>query len=347
MLLIDVPLVIVIVNYKTAPLVIDCLASIHRCASDRQRVYVELVDNASPDSSFDILSSFLRESGFKRWVHFTNGSNNGGFSYGNNFGIALASESQPTAKYILLLNPDTVVQSDSCIALTNFLEANPNVAIVGSRLEDPDGSTQYAARRFPCILNELDYTARCGPISRLLKRSCIVMPESDSPHECDWLPGASLMIRREVFEKIGLLDEGFFMYFEEVDFCKRAKDAGFKIGYVPSSRVIHLVGQASGVTSSGQPIKKRRPTYWFDSRSRYFLRHHGRSGLLAANMAWLLGQCIYHTVRTLRGRPNEDPPFLVWDFIRHMLRLRTWKSPGPPIYPDLAPQPSTPASSLS
>jgi N-acetylglucosaminyl-diphospho-decaprenol L-rhamnosyltransferase len=327
---------IIIVNYCTAQLVMDCLNSIDSSCLKTHSNVVELIDNASPDNSVQEMREAILKKKWETWVSVVAARSNGGFAYGNNIGIRTAISRVTDLEYVLLLNPDTIVHPGAVERLVEFMDDNSQVGISGSRLEDPEGPSQHAARRFHGILNEFDLASRFGPISRLLRRWCIVMPESDEPHECDWLPGASLMIRREVFEKIGLLDEGFFMYFEEVDFCKRAKDAGFKVAYVPASRVVHLVGQASGVTTSGQPIKKRRPQYWFDSRSRYFLRHHGRLGLLAANMAWLLGHFIYHTTRILRGRPNEDPPYLVRDFFTHMLKPQNWRRPGPPIYPNFS-----------
>jgi N-acetylglucosaminyl-diphospho-decaprenol L-rhamnosyltransferase len=324
---------IVVLNYRTPDLCIGTVESLAPLARAHGKTQIIIVDGGSGDGSADKLWAALSTRDWISEVRLLAIPDNRGFSAGNDIAIQQLLDSPDTIDWIWLLNPDTILLDGALAALTSALELNPNWSIVGSRLQDPDGTTQLAARRFPSVLNELDSTARFGPLSRLLSRRSIVQTESDVPHECDWLPGASLMIRREVFEKIGLLDEGFFMYFEEVDFCKRAKDAGFKVGYVPQSRVIHLVGQASGLTSSRKRPMKRRPTYWFDSRSRYFLRHHGRFGLLAANLAWLCGQSIYHSLRILRRRPNEDPPYLVWDFVRHMLKPSTWKLPGPPIYP--------------
>jgi N-acetylglucosaminyl-diphospho-decaprenol L-rhamnosyltransferase len=328
---------VILVNFSTAKLTLECLFSLTSEVFNTYGLCVTLIDNASPDNSLEVLSSTICDRGWTDWVTLVSATGNRGFASGNNIGIFECLRERPEVTRVLLLNPDTIVRPYALQELVKFLDGHPKFGIVGSRLEDPDGTSQLAARRFHGIFNEFDASARCSPLSRLLRRWCIVEPESDVPHECDWLPGASLMIRREVFEKIGLLDEGFFMYFEEVDFCKRAKDAGFRVGYVPQSRVIHLVGQASGITSSGKRPMRRRPTYWFDSRSRYFLRHHGRLGLLAANLAWLCGQSIYHTLRIVRRRLNEDPPYLVWDFLRHMLKPSTWKLPGPPQYPTVIP----------
>src|SRR6185312_15227837 len=95
------------------------------------------------------------------------------------------------------------------------------------------------------------------------------------PGLCDWVSGACMIVRREVFDSIGLLDDGYFMYFEEVDFCHRAQRAGWLCGYVPEARVVHLVGQSTGKTDPDK-TRRRMPDYWFRSRRRYFLHHQGR-----------------------------------------------------------------------
>src|SRR5262249_8484299 len=157
-----------------------------------------------------------------------------------------------------------------------FMKAHPEVGIAGSRLEDPDGTPQRCAFRFPSAASELEEGIRIGFVSRLLQHSVVAPPVRNEAHETDWVAGASMIVRRGVFDEIGLMDDEYFLYFEEVDFCLRARRGGWTCWYVPASRVVHLVGQASGVTDVKRPMK-RRPRYWFESRSRYFRRNHGRA----------------------------------------------------------------------
>ncbi len=128
------------------------------------------------------------------------------------------------------------------------------------------------------------------------------------------------MIRREVFEAVGLLDEAYFMYFEEVDFCLRAARAGWRCWYVPASRVVHLVGQSSGVTDPR--LRKRRPAYWFESRRRYFVKNHGAVVAMLADAAWAAGFAVWRVRRFLQRRQDNDPPKLLLDFIRHSVFVR-------------------------
>ncbi len=140
------------------------------------------------------------------------------------------------------------------------------------------------------------------------------------PHRAEWLAGASLLVRREVIEAIGPLDAGYFMYFEETDFCLAARRAGYECWYVPSSRVVHLVGQASGVTAKQTKEKpaRRRPAYWFDSRKRYFVKNHGKVDAVLADAAWITGFAAWRLRVNLTGRRHDpDPPKMLGDFIRH------------------------------
>jgi hypothetical protein len=137
------------------------------------------------------------------------------------------------------------------------------------------------------------------------------------------MAGASMMIRRAVFDSIGLMDEAYFLYFEETDFCLRARRAGWLCWYVPASRVVHLVGQSSGVTDT-RSRPKRMPRYWLESRRRYFRRNHGWLYALLADCAWAFGFALWRLRRWLQRKPDHDPPGLLWDFMRFSF-LGGWK----------------------
>jgi hypothetical protein len=315
---------IIILNYRTAQLCADALATVVPQARACEGTQVIVVDNASPDDSCERLADAIESAGWQDVVQLMPLPNNGGFSAGNNAAIERLLSDPKKFDALWLLNPDILLRDQAMQELVSALTRHPDWGIAGSRLEDPDGTSQRAARRFPSVWSELESTARTGIVSRVLRSWSIAPEETNEQMNCDWLPGASLLIRREVFDSIGLLDAGYFMYYEEVDFCRRAKQAGFQVGYVPSSRVIHLVGQASGVTTQNPPTRKRRPKYWFDARSRYFLKHHGAAGLVAADLAWLFGQTIGRLADVLRRRRGSDPPWLIVDFLRHMTSRQTW-----------------------
>lgn len=309
---------IIVVNYCTPQMTIDAVESVCGQLATKDRIF--LIEGGSPDCSPEILTQRFAN---RSQVELTLLEVNGGFAYANNAAIRRILASEKYCEYVLLLNPDTVAQAGAVSALVSFLDQHPEVGIAGSRLENPDGSSQFAARRFHNIANEFDSALAFGPVTRLLRRWHISHSESDTPHVTDWLPGASLMIRREVFEKIGLLDEGYFMYFEEVDFCLRAKRAGFECWYVPQSRVTHFVGQSSGVTSA-KP--KRLPRYVHESRARYYLKNHGAPYKLACDLAWIIGRSIGLVRNWVQRRENPFPPHLWKDFVRFTLTSRNaWR----------------------
>jgi len=305
---------VVIVNYRTAGLVADCLLSL----ASEPGLHVIVVDNASGDDSIHVLSEAIQTNGW-HWVTLKPLEYNRGFSAGNNAAIRdlLASANPP--RYIWLLNPDTVVLPGAAKELIEFLDDHPQVGIAGSRLQFPDGKSQTAAFRFPSLLGELEDTIRIGPVCRALARFRVPMTAHNANHPCDWVNGASMMIRREVFETVGLMDEGYFLYFEETDFCRRVKQAGWSIWHVPESRVIHLEGQSTGVTGANQALKPR-PKYWFDSRTRYYRKHHPGMYAFLADLIWIAAFGAWRVQFRFRGIDDPDPPGFWGDFVRYAWR---------------------------
>jgi N-acetylglucosaminyl-diphospho-decaprenol L-rhamnosyltransferase len=313
-------LLIVIVNYRTPQLTIDCLASLTG-EVDKQNARVVVTDNASGDDSVERITAAIEQQGWSGWVDVMPLAENGGFAYGNNAAIRPTLSDADGPDLVWLLNPDTVVRPGALQALVDCLSANPNAGIVGSRLEDPDGTPQRSAFRLPSVTGEFESAVRLGLISRLVAHRLTAPPASTAVESVDWVAGASMLIRREVFADVGLLDEGYFMYFEELDFCHRAANAGWQCWYAPASRVVHLVGQASGVTGR-QIAPKRRPSYWFDSRRRYLLTHHGRFKAALFDLAWIIGHACWWLRATLTGKPKGDPPRIWLDFIGQSTLLR-------------------------
>jgi N-acetylglucosaminyl-diphospho-decaprenol L-rhamnosyltransferase len=308
-------MLIVIVNYRTASLVADCLRSLEPEIANLPGTRVVVVDGGSADGSAEQLEMCIRERGYGRWVELLALRENRGFAAGNNAGLRYALASGDRPAHVYLLNPDTVVLPGALTALTDFMREHPRAGILGSRCENPDGSPRQTAFRFHSILGELESEAGLGVVSRVLADAKIALPVSREPHRCDWVSGAAMLVRTEVFERVGLLDEEFFLYYEETDFALRAARAGFECWYVPASRVIHYCGQASGITGA-DAHKNRVPDYWYASRRRYFEKHHGRMYAATADAAWLAGSLTRRCRRALLQRPSQDPPKQLRDFLR-------------------------------
>jgi N-acetylglucosaminyl-diphospho-decaprenol L-rhamnosyltransferase len=317
----SINLLVVVLNYRTADLTIDCLRSLRDEVEALAETHVIVTDNASGDGSVAKIAAAIDANQWDDWVELMPLEDNGGFAFGNNAAIRPYLEANHLSPYVLLLNPDTVVRPGALKALVDFMDQNPLVGIAGSRLEDLDGTPQHSAFRFISILSELDAGLRIGLVSKLLSRWVVAPPVSDVSHQTDWVAGASMIIRRGVFEAIGLLDENYFMYFEEVDFCLNARRAGWPCWYVPQSRVVHYVGQSSGVTDT-KAVPKRLPTYWFDSRRRYFLKNHSWLYAAFADAAWLVGFTCWRWRRILQHKPDVDPPKFWSDFLFNSVFVR-------------------------
>ena len=275
---------IIIVNYCTTNLVSDCLVSLEFELDDFGDVRVVIVDNNSGDGSVSRLTKLVAQKNWGSWVDIIGSDRNGGFAFGNNMGIKLAMQKNP--EYIMLLNPDTVVRPKAVSALVKFMQENPKVGIAGSLLESIEGGIDCSAHKIHSPLSELDGGARLGVLSRLLHKYVVSGLPQTEPHPCDWVSGASMIVRRAVIDDIGLMDDEFFLYFEEVDFCWRATKAGWQVWYVPQSRVLHLEGASTGIKEPA----KRRASYWYDSRRRFFVKHYGVFGLLLADLFWTIGR---------------------------------------------------------
>ncbi|UJR80564.1 glycosyltransferase family 2 protein [Sandaracinus amylolyticus] len=298
-------LTIVVLNYRTPELTLDCVASLAPQIGARRRVLV--VDNASADGSADRIERAIEERGWGEWAQVLRSPINGGFAAGNNFGLRHARVHCPAEAYVLL-NSDTVVSEGALDALVAGMRAHPEAGLVGPRFDTADGELDVSAFRDHTPISELEVAASTGIVSRLLSRVRVPTPvaSAERPFYPQWLGFACVLVRREVLAEIGGLDEGFFMYFEDADYCRRVRAAGWKMLYWPSARVIHLGGGSSGFsTREGMP--KRLPRYYFESRARYFARHHGRTGPLRANLAWMTGAALA-TSRALLGQRGFAPP---------------------------------------
>ncbi len=314
-------LMVVILNYRTPSLTIDCLRSLVGEMGSLPGTRVVIADNASGDGSVEQIGAAIETEGWGEWASLLPLEHNGGYAFGNNAVISRSLHSTNPPPYFLLLNPDTIVRPGAIQVLVDFMDEHPEVGIAGSRLEDPDGKPQCSAFRFHSVLSELDSGLRIGVVSKLLSKWVVAPPVCEETCQTDWVAGASMIVRREVFESVGLLDEKYFLYFEEVDFCLRANKSGWSCWYVPKSRVVHLVGQSSGVTDTKRP-PQRLPGYWFDSRRRYFLKNHGWLYSALADVAWVFGFVLWRWRRVIQRKPDTDPPKLLSDFLLNSVLLK-------------------------
>jgi GT2 family glycosyltransferase len=249
-------LAIVIVSYNTRDLLRDCLSSLQESlarAGEWLTADVIVMDNASSDGSAAMVARDFAH------VHLEALAENCGFTGGNNralevLGLVGAGPPLlPTPDYVLLLNPDTRVEGDAVAQLVRFLESTPRAGVCGPALRYGDGRFQHGAFAFPSVaqvaldlfpLSRLPLGARLYA-SRANGRYPLGLWQAGQPFVVDFILGAALMARAEVLQKLGGLDNGYFMYCEEMDLCLRAAEAGWRVYAVPQAQIVHLEGQSS------------------------------------------------------------------------------------------------------
>jgi hypothetical protein len=273
---------IVTLNWNVAPLVGELLDSIVR--ETRGISYEILVaDNASKDGIARVVEAFTKEHS-EVALTFLKNDRNLGFAAGNNPAIRLSK-----GRYVVLLNPDARVKDGALQKMVAWMDAHPDVGVAGPRLLNPDGTPQPSVRRFPRLADQVLILLKLHRLARFLPPLRTYFADDfdyGREQDVDQVMGAAFFVRRRVFEDIGLLDESFFIWFEEVDFCKRAKEAGWRVAYVPSATVVHHGGESFAREFT---LKKQR--YFNASMRTYFRKHRGAwtSALLSLPIVIALG----------------------------------------------------------
>ncbi len=285
---------IIIVSWNVCDLLAACLDSIISTTWDKLELEIIVVDSASTDTTVTMLHERYPQ------VRVLPQTENLGFTRCNNLGLKAAA-----GRHLLLLNPDTEIIGNALVTLVNFLDAHPDVGIVGPHTLNSDGTTQSTRRRFPTpaiLFIESTWLQPYAP-KTLLDFYYVANGEGENDIlEIDWVQGSALAARRAVYEHIGGLDEGYVMYSEEVDWCKRAKAAGWRVFYVGTAQIIHHGGKST------EQVGARSHILFQQSKLRYTRKHHG--WLLAALLRlWLLlnyaGQYALETVKWLMGHKRD------------------------------------------
>ena len=253
-------LTILIVNWNTRDLLVECLNSIQENLAAAPALQAEtfIIDNASSDDSVSVIKNQFS------WIKLIENHQNVGFAKANNQGIKVSK-----GRYLLLLNSDALLFENTIKEMINFADNQNEVAVVGSMWLNPDGSFQASYNDFPKLFPE------CMPPLGIAKIFYSPFFPSYPPEEskkikrCDWVGGACMLVRKSAIDEVGLLDENYFMYVEEADWCYRMVKAGWEVVYLPQAKVIHLGGQSADRISLQQQIRLYHSKYYF------FLNHCG------------------------------------------------------------------------
>jgi GT2 family glycosyltransferase len=272
---------IIIISYNVRDLLRDCLNSIVHSPialntphGNLPTIEILVIDSASQDDSVTMLKNEFPQ--VRLFAH----SDNIGYTKGNNIGLAHAQ-----GRNVFLLNPDTVLLGDALPQLIRYLDENPAIGIVGPYTLNSDGSTQSSRRRFPTRLTAFFESTWLQPYAppNMLKRFYVQDAPDTASMAVDWVQGSALMAKRAVYEQIGGLDEGYTMYSEELDWCKRAKNAGWGVYFLGTAQIIHHGGKSS------EQVGAMKHIYFQQSKLRYHRNYHGRGFALGLRLFLLCG----------------------------------------------------------
>jgi len=262
---------IIIVSWNVRELLRQCLRTVDSgqwivnsslpTTHHPQSTEIIVVDNASSDGTVEMLRAEFPD------VRVIVNDENVGFTRANNQALAVAQ-----GRYLFLLNPDTELRANALQTLFDYAEAYPRVGMIGPQLFYGDGTRQSSRRRFPTLATaflESTILQQWFPRHRILTRYYMLDTRDDVTQEVDWINGSAMFTRRGVYEQIGGLDEEFFMYSEELDWCYRIKQAGWKIVYLPTAQITHYEGKSS------EQAMAQRDIYFNTSKVRYFRKYRG------------------------------------------------------------------------
>ncbi len=259
------PLVsVVVVSWNTKGLLRECLASTLVAAAELGRgVEVIVVDNASRDGSADMVASEFPS------VRIIRNTGNAGFGAATNQGLR-----ESRGRYLLLLNPDTKASAGFLRVLVDFLDRNPAAGAAGPLIFGKDGEMQVSCFPLPTVVRELWRLYHLDAVYALASYP-MTLAGSDAPQQVESVQGSCMLLRRDALEQVGLLDERFFIYTEEIDLCRRLVDGGWQIFWVPQANIVHY-----GAASTAQ-VSARMFLELYRSKVQYFRKHGGLGGALA------------------------------------------------------------------
>ncbi|BDI32316.1 glycosyl transferase [Capsulimonas corticalis] len=281
---------VIIVNWNAQKDLRVCLQSLYADPKPKSNYEVWVVDNASTDGSAEMVRSEFPD------VKLIANTENVGFSKANNQAIA-ASQS----RYVFLLNSDAFAHEGAIDTLVSYADAHPQAGIIGPRVLNADGTLQFSCRRFPSLMAGFfrnTFLGKIAPQNKYAAEYLMWDISHDRDQSVDWISGCAMMIRRTLIDRIGALDERFYMYCEDVDICRRTWEDGFEVVYAPQAVVTHIIGRSSDNNAEKMIVEFHRSWYEYD------LKHHPDGGPVRRSVVysglWLRG-----AVRIARRRSNE------------------------------------------
>jgi GT2 family glycosyltransferase len=283
---------VIVVNYNTDQLLVPMRVALMQGRGSLSLQLI-VVDNASRDGSVAVLKRDFHD------AEVVLNEVNVGFGRANNQALPLAR-----GRYVLLLNTDAFVEGDALTKTVAFMDANPDCGVLGVRLIGRDGTPQPACRAFPTPWKF--FATRLG-LTRFMPGAATDYPSDvdRSPRECDWVVGCFMLLRRQTLADCGFFDPRYFLYMEEVDLCRRAKLAGWKVMYFGEATVVHWGGESAKLENASLSLGSQISEFQMESELLYYRKHYGLPGLLSfVILAWLIDS-IQALKWMLRGRSSQ------------------------------------------
>jgi len=296
-----------IINFCTPEMTLACLRSVLDDLKDIDG-HVVIVDNASGDNSLDALQNWM-DAHPEAPVSLVASATNSGFSGGHNQGMTACP-----ADFYLILNSDALIRPGFFRLMLEAARKAPDAGLFAPTLIHEDDIPQISSFRFPSIASEFIRGANSGPVSRLLNRWVMSLGTDPDETEIGWASFACILLKGAMTQQIGPMDEGYFLYFEDAEYCMRARAKGWPIVRVPDAKVVHFRGGSSSVKSQ-QAVRKRLPAYYYRSRARFLAQAYGRFGPVLGNVAWTAGRLVALSRVLVGKRPNpivEKEPRDIW-----------------------------------
>ncbi|MEP1356258.1 MAG: glycosyltransferase family 2 protein [Tateyamaria sp.] len=296
----SVKIAVSIINYRTADMTLNCVESVLEDAKGID-LQIVVVDNNSQDGSVEKIADWLATQPKECPVTLVRSNENNGFSSGHNLGMGSVE-----AQWYLVLNSDAILRPGFLETILTTASDHPDAGVIVPKLEGEDGSIQPNCFRFIGPMSELIRSANTGFVTRVLQSYEVSLGSEPDMTQTDWASFACILLKGEMVKALGPMDEGYFLYFEDAEYCLRAKQADWRVVRAAQAVAVHYRG-GSGPVKSLAAAKKRLPAYYYESRTRFLYQAHGRIGLIAANLLWYMGRCIAQA-RRLAGRTPYPMP---------------------------------------
>lgn len=308
-------LAVIVVNYGAADFIIRHLDKTLEEMRGFRAAHLYIVDNASPGDDLAALKEYVSRNKLEADVTVIDAGANLGFAGGNN--LAFEEARGAGADYVFFLNPDAYPLPGALRVLYERLEVRPDAAIAGAQLVTADGEESSCCFRFPSLTREFASEAGSALFMRLAGPHRDAAASGEEAVDTDWVSGTAFMLRAAAADA-KLMDDGFFLYYEETDMMLGLKRRGWKILHAPAARVVHIGAMTTGVQNY-RPNAPRLPDYWFDSWRYYYRKNHGALYTFGAALAKTLGVLAYQAKRRVRGEQDARPQAYLRDVVAKCL----------------------------